>query len=119
MFVLPTPRTGLLIGAAIISTFACGYAPCRAGDIAKGRRIASVKCQMCHGMDGQAKLPEAPNLAGQVEQYLTEQMQAYREGKRKNDMMSLVVPTLSESEVADVIAYYAAIQIKIEKVPGQ
>ena len=34
-------------------------------------------------------------------------------------MMSLVVPPLSESEVADVVSYYAAIEIKVEKVPGQ
>lgn len=34
-------------------------------------------------------------------------------------MMSLVAKTLSESEVADLAAYYAAIEIKIGKVPGE
>ena len=119
MSVLSSLGGDFLIGGAIVLTLICCPAPSRAGDIAKGRQIASVKCQMCHGMDGQAKLPEAPNLGGQVEQYLAEQMQAFRNGTRKNDMMSLVVPPLSESDVADVVAYYAAIQIKIEKVPGQ
>jgi cytochrome c553 len=47
------------------------------------------------------------------------QMQAFYSGARKNDMMSLVVPKLSESEMADVSAYYAAIEVKIGKVPGQ
>ena len=80
---------------------------------------SAVKCQMCHGLDGLAKLPQAPNLAGQVQQYLLEQMQAFRSGARKNDMMSLVAPNLSDSDMADLAAYYAAIEVKIGKVPGQ
>jgi cytochrome c553 len=94
-------------------------APAKAGDVANGRKIALVKCQMCHGIDGEAKLPEAPNLAGQVELYLVKELEAFRSGERKNEMMSLVVPTLSENDVADIAAYYAAIEVKIGKVPGQ
>jgi cytochrome c553 len=74
---------------------------------------------MCHGLDGQARIPQAPNLSGQVEQYLVEQIQAFKSGTRKNDMMTLVVKPLSESDVADLAAYYAAVEVKIGKVPGQ
>jgi cytochrome c553 len=94
-------------------------APAMAGDVAKGRKVAAVKCQMCHGLDGQAKLPEAPNLAGQTEQYILTQIKAFRDKTRTNAMMSLVVPALSEDDVADVAAYYAAIEVKIVKVPGE
>ena len=107
-----------LATVALITTAGL-LAPARAGDVAKGRKIAAVKCQMCHGLDGQAKLPEAPNLAGQTEQYILTQMKAFRDKTRKNDMMTLVVPTLSDEDVADVAAYFAAIEVKIVKVPGE
>jgi cytochrome c553 len=81
-----------------------------AGDVAAGRRKA-LQCQTCHGLDGLSKLPEAPHLAGQPEQYLVKSLNEYRSGARKNDMMSLVVPVLSDQDVADLAAYYAAIEI--------
>ena len=112
-------RAGLAIGALVIWAMALASTASSAADIAKGRKIAAAKCQLCHGLDGQAKLPAAPNLAGQVEAYLLAQLQAFHAGARKNDMMSLIVPTLSEADMADVSAYYAAIEVKIAKVPGQ
>jgi cytochrome c553 len=60
-----------------------------AGDIAAGRQKA-LMCQTCHGLDGKAKIPEAPSLAGQSAVYLTKALNDYRSGARKNDMMSLV-----------------------------
>jgi len=105
--------------AAALSIAVAAVAPSRAADITNGRKIAAMKCAMCHGLDGQAKLPEAPNLSGQVEPYLVAQMKAFRAGTRKNEMMSLVVPTLSENDVADLSAYYSAIEVKIGKVPGE
>ena len=112
-------RAGLTGCAMVACMLALGSRPSAAGDVAKGRQIAAAKCQMCHGLDGQAKLPAAPNLAGQVEQYLVTQLHAFHDGTRKNEMMSLVVPTLSDGDMADLAAYYAAIEIKIGKVPGQ
>jgi cytochrome c553 len=115
----PPLRAGLAIGTLLSWGLALGSTPSAAADIAKGRQLATAKCQLCHGLDGMAKLPAAPNLAGQVESYLLTQLQAFRSGARKNEMMSLVVPTLSESDMADLAAYYAAIEVKIAKVPGQ
>ena len=110
-------RTASIIAVALLT--AAFIAPAHAGDVAKGRKIAAMKCQMCHGLDGQAKLPEAPNLAGQTEQYIVTQLKAFHDKTRKNDMMSLVVPTLSDDDVADLAAYYSAIEVKIVKVPGE
>ena len=81
-----------------------------AGDVAAGRRKA-LQCQTCHGLYGLSKLPEAPHLAGQPEQYLIKSLNEYRSGARKNDMMSLVAPTLSDQDVADLASYYASIEI--------
>jgi cytochrome c553 len=87
-------------------------APAEAGDAAAGRRKA-VQCQTCHGLDGLSKLPEAPHLAGQPERYLVKSLDEYRTGARQNEMMSIVVKTLSEQDVADLAAFYAAIEISV------
>ena len=62
------------------------------------------------------KLPDAPNIAGNPEQYLVRQLNAFRKGERRNEMMSVVVQQLSDQDVADLAAYYAAIEVTV-KVP--
>ncbi|WP_158817789.1 cytochrome c [Methylocapsa sp. S129] len=88
------------------------------GDVKAGREKAQ-KCEACHGLDGLSKIPEAPSLAGQNEQYINEQLNAFKSGERKNDMMSLIVPTLSPQDIEDLAAYYAAIEVTVGKIPGQ
>jgi cytochrome c553 len=76
-----------------------------AGDIAAGRAKA-VQCQACHGLDGVAKIPEAPNLAGQNEDYLAKALHDFKNGDRKNEMMSVVVKPLSDADIANLAAFY-------------
>ena len=107
------------IGAFSFALLLLASAPARAdGDIAAGRQAAQ-KCEACHGLDGKAKIPEAPNLAGQSSQYLIAQLNAFRSGERKNEMMSLVAPTLEDKEIENLAAYYSAIEVTIGKIPGQ
>jgi cytochrome c553 len=87
-----------------------------AGNAAAGRQKA-LMCQTCHGLDGKAKIPEAPNLAGQSEVYLVKALNDYRSGARKNDMMSLVAPTLKDNDIDDLAAYYAAIEVTVGPPP--
>jgi cytochrome c553 len=87
-----------------------------AGDIAAGRQKA-LMCQTCHGLDGMAKIPEAPSLAGQNAVYLAKALNDYRSGARKNDMMSLVAPTLKDKDVEDLAAYYSAIEVTVSPPP--
>jgi cytochrome c553 len=86
-----------------------------AGNVAAGRQKANA-CQTCHGLDGLSKMPDAPNIAGDPEEYLVRQLTAFRKGERKNEMMSIVVQPLSDQDVADLAAYYAAIEVTA-KVP--
>ena len=104
-----TYSDALLVVAAMVSGGAAF-----AGDLKAGRQKALI-CQTCHGLnDGLAKLPEAPNLAGQSEFYLINAMKAYKSGERKNDMMSSVAPALSQKDIEDLAAYFAAIKFTIE-----
>jgi len=87
-----------------------------AGNVATGRQKA-LQCQTCHGLDGMSKLPEAPNIGGQPEIYLAKSLDDFRKGVRKNDMMSILVQQLSDQDVADLAAYYAAIEITAKPPP--
>ena len=89
-----------------------------AGDPARGRKVARV-CSACHGVDGIARQPEAANLAGQDGGYLVRQLIAFRSGERKNEVMSLIAGGLSDTQIQDAAAYYAAIKIQVVAVPGQ
>jgi cytochrome c553 len=89
-----------------------------AGDVKIGRTKA-LMCQTCHGLDGLSKVPDAPNIAGQTEPYIVAQLQAFKSGARKNDAMSLVAPSLSDTDIEDLAAYFSAIEINVVKIPGQ
>lgn len=96
--------------------FAHPYMNAAAQDIAAGRSKA-VACQTCHGLDGIAKLPDAPNLAGQPAAYLVRELNAYRSGARRNEVMSIAAKPLSDADIRDLAAYYAAIQIEVKSLP--
>lgn len=87
-----------------------------AGDVTAGRQKA-LMCQTCHGLDGKAKIPQAPNLAGQSDTYLVKTLKDYRSGARKDDMMSLVAPALKDKDIDDLAAYYSAIEVTVGPAP--
>ena len=89
----------------------------RASDAKAGRHKAESVCAVCHGVDGLAKIAEAPNLAGQNENYLIEQITAFKSGERKNEMMSVVVQDLSDADIENLAAYYSRIEISVGKTP--
>jgi cytochrome c553 len=103
-----------LLGAALI--LASAALPAQAGDVKAGRQKA-LQCQNCHGMDGLSKLPGAPNLAGQPVEYLVKSLTEYKTGERKNELMTVVAGPLSEADIQDLSAYYAAIEIEVVSRP--
>ena len=88
-----------------------------AGDMKVGR-IKALMCQACHGLDGLSKVPDAPNIAGQLEPYLVAQLQTFKSGARKSDSMSVVASSLSDQDIEDLAAYFSAIEIQVVKIPG-
>lgn len=105
--------------AAVGIILAAASVPAAAQDVLAGRRMATRACSACHGPEGIATLPEAANLAGQDATYITAQLVAFREGTRVNEQMSVVAKTLTDAQIADLAAFYNAIQIEVVKVPGQ
>ncbi len=86
-------------------------------DAAAGRKLAQQRCAVCHGIDGLAKMPIAPHLAGENEVYIQTQLKAFRTGKRVHEMMSVVAKELSDDQIADLSAWYASIKISVTMPP--
>ncbi len=103
---------------ALAMAAAFAAVPAAAADVKAGRALAEAKCAVCHGLDGIAKIAEAPNLAGQNDNYLTKQLEAFKSGERQNQMMSIVIEPLSEDDIANLVTYFSGIPISVGTLPG-
>ena len=95
---------------AALAVIVAGTNPTLAADAKAGRQKASA-CQTCHGIDGIAKIPIAPHIAGESQIYLETQLKAFRSGKRQHEIMSVVAKQLSDEDIADLAAWYSSIAI--------
>lgn len=77
------------------------------GDPVAGRAKAEP-CKACHGEAGVSAAPEFPKIAGQHADYLATALRHYKLGKRKNAIMAGQVTGLSEKDMLDLAAFYAA-----------
>ena len=77
------------------------------GDIKQGEAKAAV-CFACHGQQGNSQMPDWPKLAGQHAKYLVTQLRAFKDGSRKNPLMSPQAAALSEQDMQNLAAYFAA-----------
>ena len=67
--------------------------------------VAKV-CVTCHGRDGIGTTPLNPNLAGQSSIYLIQQLTAFRDGKRKSEVMNITAANLADDEIFTIAEYY-------------
>ncbi len=66
-----------------------------------------VKCNRCHGENGNSTEPGTPGIAGQSEAYLALALKEYQDGRRKNKYMNAMSDVLSIVEIKAIAAYYA------------
>ncbi len=100
-----------MVAVALACTLAGARA--EAGDAGAGKRKAVV-CMPCHGLDGVGRNPTVPNIAGESELYLIKQLRAFRSGERRHEQMSIVAKSLSDADMANLAAWYAAIRFTVE-----
>ncbi|MEX0604866.1 MAG: cytochrome c [Marinobacter sp.] len=81
-----------------------------AADPAQGKVLAR-QCQTCHGLNGIAQIPIAPNIAGESQIYLERQLKRFRDGQREHEMMTVVAKNLTDAEIEDLAAWYESIQV--------
>ena len=87
-----------------------GISTAVAADLQAGQQIALSSCAACHGVNGIGIIPLYPNLAGQKSEYLAAQLRAFRDGGRKNPIMSPMAAHLSDADIENVAAYLASLK---------
>ncbi len=83
------------------------------GNAAAGKiKAEDERCAECHGIDGNIHAPnesaKIPKLAGQSPDYLLKQFQDFRSGERHNDFMAMMARNLDDTDVVDILAWYAS-----------
>ena len=95
----------ILLAVALLALAAPAFAS--SGDADAGRK-KSTTCAACHGANGISASPEFPNLAGQYPDYLERALTHYKNGKRKNPIMTAQVANLSPKDIMDLAAYFSS-----------
>jgi cytochrome c553 len=76
------------------------------GDPVAGKQKSQI-CQGCHGVDGNSTSELIPKLAGQYDEYIIKQMRNYKAGTRSHEIMNGMAAPLSDTDLADIAAYFA------------
>lgn len=87
----------------------CAVPAAFAADAEAGRKLAETACAACHGANGVSVNAEWPNLAAQHGKYLTAQLKAFKDGKRRNELMNAIAVQLSDADIDNVVAYYGGL----------
>ncbi|HET8726380.1 MAG TPA: c-type cytochrome [Alphaproteobacteria bacterium] len=79
------------------------------GYMQEGASGAQTGCFQCHGLKGEGDPAGAfPRLADQSVWYLYDSLKDYASGARQNAIMTPIAQALSDQQMQDVAAYYAA-----------
>jgi cytochrome c553 len=68
---------------------------------------AVAVCAACHGATGISAVPNYPNLAGQHADYLKREIAEYKDGGRKNAIMSAMAATIKDTDVEALADYFS------------
>ena len=99
-------RATALFGAVV---FLSSVNPVNAADIAAGKAKAEL-CVACHGPGGNSINSEVPSLSGQPPQAISVALFRYREGGRKNPIMSPIAAGLSNADMNNLAAYFSSVE---------
>jgi cytochrome c553 len=79
--------------------------------IAKAADVPKLgTCATCHGRNGVGTSPVFPNLAGQKSLYMIQQLEQFRSGARKSEVMNVVAKPLTDTEIEALANYYEGLK---------
>jgi cytochrome c553 len=78
-----------------------------AADAEAGRQKANV-CAACHGEGGNSTNSQVPSIAQQPAQFISTSLFMFREGNRRDPQMSPMAANLSNADMNDLAAFFAA-----------
>jgi cytochrome c553 len=96
---------GFWIFAALSGGACASGASAVTGSVEAGA-TKSVTCQGCHGANGVSQSPEWPNLAGLGADYIVQQLQQFKDGKRASPVMVPMTQSLAPDDMVDIAAYF-------------
>ena len=106
---LPAARAALSKVVIVASSALAALAPeAQAANAEAGKARVEAVCAACHGATGVSVSDAIPNLAGQKAAYIEVQLKALKDGSRKNPIMNAMAAQLSDDDIANVAAYFAA-----------
>lgn len=108
---LPTIVRTVVAAATFSAVAMATQAQGVAGNVEAGQKRAEM-CIGCHGIPGyQNSFPEihkVPMISGQTDKYIVAALTAYKKGDRRHPTMRGIAGALSDQEMADLAAFYAA-----------
>jgi len=103
-------RTPILSATtALLAALCAAPAAAQSGPDALYLRSLAATCANCHGTDGAALAGQSmPRLAGLQSVYISEQLKAFRDGKREATVMHQLAKGYTDEQIAALAAYFAA-----------
>ncbi|MDJ0905210.1 MAG: c-type cytochrome [Woeseiaceae bacterium] len=94
-----------------VSTFLAsfGSAAVEAGGGTAPAFEKAAACAACHGQNGISVSPPWPTLAGQHKEYLVHALNQYRDGSRKDPVMSPMAAPLTDEDVKLLAEYFSSL----------
>ena len=105
--------------AVVVLVGVLSSAAVNAGGDPQAGKAQALACGACHGQDGATGLdPTYPNLAGQNERYLFNQLKMIQSGERTVLLMAGQLLGKSDQDLQNLAAYYASLPGKIAQAEG-
>lgn len=102
----PTPKSVVL---ALVIAGGHIALPAMAADAAHARSLAAT-CFTCHGTDGRSVGGVPPSIAGQDKDYLLQQMQDFKAGKRPATIMHQHAKGYTDEQLELIAGYFASVK---------
>ncbi len=94
--------------ASITATLFFSASAYSAGSTHSTAPASAAACAGCHGTDGNSVVPNFPKLAGQHAAYIEKQLKDFRGGFRNDATMAPFAKSLSDADIKELGAFYAA-----------
>ena len=76
------------------------------GALAQDVRYLASTCANCHGTDGRLEGVAMPRLAGLPAAYITEQMRAFRDGRRPATIMHQIAKGYTDEQIGRLSSFF-------------
>lgn len=83
---------------------------------AEAGKARALACGACHGSEGNSVSPLWPNIAGQNAPYIVAQLQAFKDGSRKDPLMSAQAMMLTDEDMANIAVYFESLPAAAQPV---